>query len=55
MLIVVGAFLLVFGVLDFGPEARARTIFLLVLVPVAVFALIRIGRNILDELRGDKQ
>lgn len=53
LLITVGAFLLVFGVLDFSPEARLRTIVLLVLIPVAIYALIRIGRSILDELRGE--
>ncbi|WP_162924572.1 hypothetical protein [Rubrobacter indicoceani] len=53
--ITVGAFLLVFGVLDFSPEARLGTLVLLVLVPVAVYALLRIARNILNELRGDDQ
>ncbi|MGI8650782.1 MAG: hypothetical protein ACR2KW_10460 [Rubrobacter sp.] len=51
-MITAGVFLLLFGVLDFSPEARLRTVILLLFVPVAIFVLLRIGRSILDDLRG---
>lgn len=52
VMVTLGVFLFLFGVLDFSPEARTRTILLLFLVPVAIFVLIRVGRAIIRDLRG---
>lgn len=51
LLVTVGVFVLLFGVLDFSPESRLRTVLLAIFVPVAVYVLIRIGRQILKDLR----
>lgn len=51
LLITLGVFLLLFGVLDFTPESRTKTIVVVIIAPVAVFFFVRTGRAILDDLR----
>ncbi|QYJ15039.1 hypothetical protein Rxycam_00850 [Rubrobacter xylanophilus DSM 9941] len=54
VLISVGAFLLLFGLLRSDPPPEPETVAAILAVPVGAYAFLRVGRSILRDLRGDR-